>query len=180
MELDYKLKKNKYHEKIEKKFNSITFTPETIVIISSLINYWSFLKEVLKANNISRGCSLNNELQIRIKIGEIIHIFVPNYKTLVTYNDVSMMVELMELINNINNGLVILDLSDQSKFHGLLSNAVILGYIFLLNLNNKIKFKSINGLNPFTKKIVQMVLEVNKMEIPVDKDEDEDDSLFDC
>lgn len=140
------------------------------------------VKEVLKANDISRGCSLNNELQIRIKIGETIHIFVPRYRTLVSYNDVSMMVELMELINNINNGLVILDLTDPSKFNGLLSNAVILGYIFLLNLNKKLKFKSINGLNPFAKRIVQMVLETNKMEIPVDKDEydNEEDSPTNC
>ncbi len=182
MEIDYKDKKDKYYEKIEKLESSINFTPETVTKVINLINHWDFLKEVLTINDVKRGCSLNNELQIRIKIGDKIYIFVPNYRTLVTSNDISMILELMNLENRLQKNETMFDLSNDAKYKGIINNAVILGYIFLMRMNRKIKFKDIKHLNPIAKKIVEMVFDINKVAIPkeVEESKEVDDEVDKC
>jgi hypothetical protein len=95
-----------------------------------------------------------------------------------------MIIETSNLIDYIKKGTTELDLSDETRYNGLLTNNVILGYIFLLNLNKKIKFKHINVLNPFAKKIVQMVLDANNVVLPTNEinedDIEEDDSPSKC
>ncbi len=49
-----------------------------------------------------------------------------------------MIIETSNLIDYIKKGTTELDLSDETKYHKLLTNTVILGYIFLLNLNKKL------------------------------------------
>ena len=178
MDPGYKEKKDKYLSKIDKA-TEIKFTPNTLQKIKNIIEYNSFLKNVIKSNDISRGCSFNDELQIRIKIGDTAYSFIPYQKSLSTFNNISMVVELDELINNFKNGFADVDLSDDEKYGDIIQNAVILGYIFLLKLNRKIKFYSINKLNPVTKKIVQMVYEINKESIDIDSDTDEEGAIPD-
>lgn len=161
MEPTYKEKKDKYLGKINK-LKSIQFTNPTLDKIKDQIDFYSFLKEVLKSTDISRGCSFNNELLIKIKIGDTTHTFTPYLRTLSTFNKMSMVIDLEELNTLINNGTTQIDLSDDDKYQEIIRNAVILGYIYLLRLNKKIRFFSINRLNPIAKAIVQMVYEINK------------------
>ena len=105
-------------------------------------------------------------MQNVVKIGNNILKFTLSNNGLITHNDISMIIHTEELYKKIKNGEKIIDMSDENIYGNIINNSIILGYIFMLGLNNKIHFYSLNKLYPFVKKIVEMVFIINNKDIP--------------
>lgn len=169
MDQNYKIKKEKYNKKItEKLASNITFNVETHNKIVKVIKQFNFIKNILKKKHIMRTCTINNDLQIIINIGESVMKYTPYRNGIITFNDIVEMVTTDELLDSLKVGDNELDLL-ANEYENIIKDAVVLGYIFLLNYEKKIKFYSIKNLNPVTKKIVEMVYKENDLAIPAIK-----------
>jgi len=165
MSNNYKEQKDKYLSKIN--MSDITFTDSTLEIIRERINYYMFLKNILKEEYITRLCNFNSEIQINIKIGNTVYKYFASNNALITYNDIIMVVDVDNLNKLVKTGKTEIDMS-ASFYIDIINNSIILGYIFMLGFNKKIKFNSINRLFPYVKKIVEMVFKENGVKINYD------------
>lgn len=150
-------KSDKYLSKIKVLEESLFFTEETNNIIKKTIIEMKYLEE-LDEKSINNNIDIDNV--IRIKCGNTYYKFNIEHNILVTPNDITTYVELDYLINNNRQPI---DLSDDKKYYNLIRNIVFLGYIFLRKLNGNIEIDSINYTPPFAQKIINMVLEMNKL-----------------
>jgi len=178
---------NETEEKIKQSTsNNFTFNNETEEKIKKVIKYYEFLKYSLNKNTIELNTNMNDTIVIEIKIGDnYMSQLVPYNNALATDKNLTSFDKIDKLTEEIQNQEIqnqetqnqeiqnqetqnqetqnqeTINMNDE-MYDDIINNAVILGYIFLQKLNKKIGFCSLQKVNPVFKKIITMVLELNK------------------